>query len=533
MVQLEQDVLKYFPYDEIRPEQAESIAFTLKAHAEGKRFIILELGTGVGKSAIAVALARYFAENIPNGECDPGGYFLTTQKILQEQYIRDFGGLNGNMVSIKSSTGYQCKRKKDSNCGEVRRLIKNNKDNKRLNKCSLDCVYVQAREAFKRSRLGVTNYSYFLSITKYTDEIEKPKQILILDEGHNLQDEISGFVDIQITNELCYKMGFGLPTLTDKTQAIEWVRRKFQPALTGYVRDLEEEMKDSNVASSLVHEHSFMDRYLCKLNRSLDLYTEDNWIMNFIGGDASKGSRVEFKPIDISEYTEDSLFMYGQTIIVMSATVLDATKYAQQVGIPLDMMASLKIESPFPAKNKPIVYAPMGRMTMDSIDTTLPKIAKAVVSILKRHPDMKGIIHCHSYKILNYLKTHVRDKRLLFQDQNNKEKILSQHHRSPIPTFLVSPSMGEGVDLKDDLSRVQIVCKLPFPYLGDQLVQKRKEHWSWWYNYETAKSLIQMFGRSIRNENDYAITYILDESWSNFYMQNHFLFPPSFSKQFV
>lgn len=532
MTTLGPDVLKYFPFDSIRPEQEQAIQFAIDAYEKGKRYIVLELGTGVGKSAIAVTLAKYFAEKIPSGDCDPGGYFLTTQKILQEQYIKDFGGLKGDMVSIKSATSYSCKRKKGNSCGDTRRFIKTNKEDKRLNKCSMDCVYVAAREAFMRSNLGVTNYSYFLSITKYTDEIENPKQLLILDEGHNLQDEISGFVDIQITNELCHKIGFGLPTIRNKAEAFDWVKHQFRPALVSYVKDLEDTMADSKVSDSIAAEYTFMDKYLCKLNRSIDIYTDSNWVMNYVDGDATKTSKMEFKPIDVSEYTEDNLFMYGRTIIVMSATILDATKYAQSVGIPLDLMASLKIESPFPPENKPIIYAPMGKMTMDSIEATLPKIAKAVQSILKRHPNMKGIVHCHSYKILAYLKANVRDKRLLFQDDRNKEQILSKHARSTEPTFLVSPSMGEGVDLKDELSRVQIVCKLPFPYLGDDLVQQRKEKWNWWYNYQTAMALIQMFGRSIRNENDYAITYILDESWSRFYQQNHYLFPPSFSKQF-
>ena len=30
--------------------------------------------------------------------------------------------------------------------------------------------------------------------------------------------------------------------------------------------------------------------------------------------------------------------------------------------------------------------------------------------------------------------------------------------------------MAEGVDLKGDSSRFQIICKIPYPYLGDKLV---------------------------------------------------------------
>ena len=85
---------KFFPYSSIRDAQTEAIDFALKAFIdEGKRFVILEAGTGVGKSAIGLTVARYLNYSLPflvDGYVD-GGYFLTTQKILQEQYMKDFG----------------------------------------------------------------------------------------------------------------------------------------------------------------------------------------------------------------------------------------------------------------------------------------------------------------------------------------------------------------------------------------------------------------------------------------------------------
>ena len=525
------DWQKYFPFNEVRPEQEKAINFIINNIVENKkRFIICNYSTGVGKSAIAVTVAKYFAENVDNGECDPGGYFLTTQKILQEQYIRDFSQDDG-MVSVKSAASYTCKRKKSQSCGEVRRVLATGSFERgsTISKCRMDCKYVIARDKFIRSSLGVTNYSYFLSLTKYTNEISTPKQLLILDEAHNLQDQISNFVDIEINNDMCLKMGFILPLITDKTKAFEWLCNKFEPALHAYVQELESEMSNDDTAA---HEFTFMDKMLCKLRRSIELYSPDNWIMNFTEATVKDSSKIEFKPIDVSGYTESNLFSFGQSIVLMSATILDAEKFSQQVGIPSDLFAYMRIESPFPPENKPIIYAPMGKMTANLIDQTLPQIAKAVSAILARHPNMKGVIHCHSYKILNYLKSNLINKRLLFQDDRNKDKILAKHITSTSPTFLVSPSMAEGVDLKDDLSRVQIICKLPFPYLGDELVMKRKEKWDWWYNYETAKTLIQMFGRSVRSETDYAISYILDSSWETFYQRNAFLFPPEFPKQF-
>jgi Rad3-related DNA helicase len=89
--------------------------------------------------------------------------------------------------------------------------------------------------------------------------------------------------------------------------------------------------------------------------------------------------------------------------------------------------------------------------------------------------------------------------------------------------------MMEGVDLADDASRFQILCKVPFPYLGDRVIQLRKARNASWYSMMTARSVIQAFGRSIRNDTDHATSYIMDTDWERFYRSNVQMFPDEFS----
>lgn len=139
------------------------------------------------------------------------------------------------------------------------------------------------------------------------------------------------------------------------------------------------------------------------------------------------------------------------------------------------------------------------------------------------------VVHnCVNFKVVNYLRDHLRDPRLLIQNDENRDAILRKHVESLEPTILVSPSMTEGVDLRDDLSRFQIFMKMPFPYLGDEVTKKRMKLNEGWYPFVTARSIIQGVGRSIRNFEDTAVTYILDECWEAFYRQNRKLFTPSF-----
>ena len=60
---------------------------------------------------------------------------------------------------------------------------------------------------------------------------------------------------------------------------------------------------------------------------------------------------------------------------------------------------------------------------------------------------------------------------MIIHSSKNRDKILEKHINSSEPTVIVTPSMTEGVDLKYELSRFQILCKVPYPYLMDKQIQ--------------------------------------------------------------
>ena len=52
--------------------------------------------------------------------------------------------------------------------------------------------------------------------------------------------------------------------------------------------------------------------------------------------------------------------------------------------------------------------------------------------------------------------------------------------------------------------------------------------WRWWYPLQTAKTIVQAVGRSVRSDEDHAVTYILDSDWSYFFSRNKEFFPKGF-----
>ena len=98
------DLLAHFPPPSTpRPQQARLLASLADAIAEAlddpaaPRVFFVEAPPGVGKSHVAMALARWSGD----------AYLLTSQKLLQDQYEREFGA---DLQLVKGRDNYRCER---------------------------------------------------------------------------------------------------------------------------------------------------------------------------------------------------------------------------------------------------------------------------------------------------------------------------------------------------------------------------------------------------------------------------------------
>ena len=524
----------YFPFANIRPQQEVALEFLHNNFIDNnKKFVILEAGTGVGKSAIGYTFAQFI-----NAMYAGSAYFLTTQKILQQQYMADFGMPKGPMRSISSSSNYQCTFHKNQSCGESLRALRTAERGSPFWKnCMLNCCYKNEKENFLNSKVSVTNFPYFMAESQYAGKI-KPRNFLVIDEAHNVAGELSKFIEITISERFSKSfIGKSLPTKGTPLQYITWIKNEYLPSLKQKLAHLEKMLEKyvglkekirSGEFASISKKFDSLDKHVCKVNRFLKLYSPENWVLNEIPPEGKSGKKIEFKPIDVAPFSDEMLFNFGEKILLMSATILDKNAFCELLGIDKSQCSFLTLPTPFPIENRPIFYSGVGKMSASHINETLPKLVDAIKEILKQHKNEKGIIHCHSYRIASYIKKNIRSRRLLIHDSFNRDKILSKHCNSKTPTVLISPSMTEGVDLYDDLSRFQIICKVPYPYLGDKLIRKKMNKWNWWYPLQTAKTIVQAVGRSIRSDSDQAITYILDSDWDTFFKRNRSFFPDSF-----
>tara|TARA_R110002124_G_scaffold95271_3_gene239448 strand:+ start:1697 stop:3313 length:1617 start_codon:yes stop_codon:yes gene_type:complete len=536
------NIKNHFPFDVPRQEQVIAIDKALTSFLENdKKFFILEAGTGVGKSAVGLTLGRILNEKLPFDDVfAKGSYFLTTQRVLQEQYENDFGRPAGKMSSVYSSRNYNCEYHKNNDCKTSQQMLRTEEKSSRFfKKCTVDCLYKREKKLFLDSPESVTNFPYFIMESTYSGKIT-PRNFLVVDEAHNAEAVLTKFVEVSVSQYFCEKVvKTKWPEKITPVAYYKWLRDVYNPKLQKQILYFEQQLENLGLKSrikdlaAIALKYDMLKSHSNKLTLFLDDYSADNWVMEVSETEKRGYVRVTFRAIDVSKYAETYLFRMGRKVLLMSATILNADGFAKSLGIPKDDYDSISIASPFPVENRPIIHADIGSFSAKVIDYTLPRAKDAVKAIMSEHKKEKGIIHCHTYKIANYLKKNIRSKRILTHNSDNRDEVLAKHISSKEPTVLLTPSMTEGVDLKDDASRFQIIVKVPYPYLGDPIIRKRMSKNDKWYPMKTAMTIVQAYGRSVRSIDDSAITYILDSDWKRFYRQNKDVFPAGFDECLV
>ena len=528
----------YFPYEKPRKQQETAISTILEEFKNGKKYAIVECGTGVGKSAIGLTVARKInnSSEYPGIYTD-GSYFLTTQKLLQDQYENDFSKFG--LVSLYSSSNYTCGIDKKASCKDIQTGLRSKSLSKKYEKCKYNCIYKKKKQEFIEKSLGITNFSYFLTEKNYSKKVPN-KKVLIIDEAHNLENELSRFIEIGISSYFAKRiLKITIPKdLNTQFKTYNWIKNVYIQAVTRKVDFMSNQLEKFGLTSTKLEEfkkitnnYEMLSSHKKKIEQFITLYDKDNWIFDIETTDKNYKKYV-FKPIDVSAYSKQYLLDHADYIIFMSATIVSHKGFKQTIGLPESKTISIKEESPFDPKNNPIVFSPAGSMSSKNIDKTLPIMKEMVKSILENHKNEKGIIHTHNTRIAKYLAENIKDRRIILAYGVNREESLKKHIQSKSNTVLISPSMAEGVDLKGDLSNFQVVCKIPFPYLGDKVTRKKMNKWKWWYDTQTVRTIVQSLGRSIRSENDKAVTYILDGDWSRVKSKSRDNFPKSFFKNY-
>jgi Rad3-related DNA helicase len=258
-----------------------------------------------------------------------------------------------------------------------------------------------------------------------------------------------------------------------------------------------------------------------------------NWVVNSVrkSMDGSSVEEVVFQPLNVGAYTS-SIFETADTVLLMSATIFSKELTCSTFGIPEDDACFISVpDSSFPVENRRLYALNTAHLSRASMESALESVAKAVDTIMSRHAEDRGVVHTTSYQQVNYIMQHVSEPnraRLRTTEGSAERSSLIRAHGETDSSVLISPSLYQGVDLKDDLSRFQVVVKVPYPDLSDRRTKVKLERDRGWYEWQTAQRLVQTYGRSIRSETDHAVTYVLDSNFTRFIGEHRDLFPGYF-----
>lgn len=534
---MSEEIDKNFPMSKYRSGQKECIEAILRAFNKS-RFVMVEAPCGSGKSAVAYTVSQMVKSS----------YYITSSKYLQDQLMTDFGENgkhlknNVTMVDLKGRSEYPCnyyqriieddneelsdqEMRKYSALARERIMCDRGqckkKNKSKLAYCEGFCPYYLRVDQALSSRICLMNFYSFIFQTNVINRFGV-RDLLIIDEGHNIEDMLMGFIEINICDRSMLNYGVSIPELKTVEEYI-----KYFDGIDIYSR-IKELINIARIEGDFVTEELWMSN-LMRLG-ILKKSNPDIWIIEYIVNKDSTHT-LKLKPLFINHFTDNLLFSYANKVLIMSATLLSKGVMCRSLGIHPDTCRYIALGSSFPAEVRPVKIDPVGSMTFKNKAETMPKLLSKVEELCKRHKNERGIIHTHTMEIASYIYNNASAAlryRLVFQTNFANKKEMVRVHSENSDSIIIAPAMHEGLDLKDDLGRFQIICKVPYPSKGDAQIAARMEVDPEFYDWKTSLKLLQSYGRIHRHENDHGVTYILDSEFERFYNRTKNLFPSWF-----
>jgi len=510
----------FFPEKTPRPDQERVLDELTEKWADHDTFIF-QGPPGTGKSAVAVCLGRWLASQRTLDAQATRTYITTLTVALQEQYENSYG--KTGLAKLYSADRFSCHRGGGLTCADGSRAAGGSHSCSGVRKCP----YREAKERFIRSDVGILNLAYYLNETAYGGELPR-RGLMICDEAHAVPDAIMSFVALTITEENLSEFLVDPPSSFDTKEVLTWLKTDYLPPLQKAEELLRSECEKLVKSGATFDTPGFVDtcrnfkavdRHACNVRRTLGHVNDIGWVV-----DTAK-ENFTLTPLSARGFIHDSLIRRNEKNLFMTATVLDRDAFEHELELEGRKTLYISLPSPFEAKRRQVFFIPSCKLKRDDLPGTTRSLAKGVRIILDHHPDDKGIIFVSSYAQAQELIKQVKDRRLLTHKTSDGKQYLMDKHADSKNSVIVSPSMHVGTDLKDDLSRFQVIAKLPFPSLGTTSVRTRSEQDPRWYAYKTALTLVQASGRSVRSETDHAVTYILDTDFGWFLKRWRSLFP--------
>jgi ATP-dependent DNA helicase DinG len=435
----------------------------------------------------------------------------------------------------------QCQEKITKNGKEITEICKFKPTIKQVKENTQDknsCHYYLQKYDALVSKHSLWNYHAYFQIMTFNRKLFEDyldRKVSIFDEAHKIEDQIIQFVGFDIFSGQIDECG--LSTERYDFSDLDSMIQLTDDIAYSYAKQIKEIKETSEYQNNPDYEliTRLERRYEKAAQAKIDIIADKkNFVVNEPVTDINGNFRnISLKPIDVSKFSK-SLFN-TEFQIFMSATI-DHKSFCENMGFGKDDVAFVDTEkSPFPLENRTIDFLNVKRLSYGSTESDELEVIHTIDRILNEHSKERGLILTSSIsrcnKILRNLSpNNIRRVRIchsMNQDGKTQDEVIDEHSKDPTGVLL-SSSLWEGVDLKDDLSRFQIIAKVPYPNYTEKRVKAKMEKFPLWYTSRTLTKILQGFGRSIRSEKDWAKTYVLDTAINNVFFKAQSMIPRAY-----
>lgn len=519
-------VMQYFPLPNPRKSQKEIILEIEKAFDSGYKNVIVEGPVGCGKSAIAVTF----------GNKEESSYIITPRKSLQNQYNDDFPT---DAYLMKGRNAYPCiykNKDKDYISGVLDSIRATGKSEVRRGSYSCaegpckgspavykecvainPCPYKLAIDLAIENKTVVHNFHSFIYQSSFAGHFP-PRDLLIVDEAHEIAGVIRDFATFSIM-------------LPEKAAAVlSGASYENTPPGTWEIllSEMQTEYSESiPIGGSTSPRDDYLER-VSKFIFNLEIIYrehEQNYIFSLDTNDTPRHEvRLKIVPLDIGRDANSLLFNYGTRRLLMSGTVYSKELFCRGLGLVKDETYFIKVASSFNKKNRPIVVKEdlLVDTSHRTWDENYPSIVKSLETVLETYHDVKGLIHTPSYAVARQIYASLKKTgRVILHDKTDFQQVLNMFYESDKPLVLISPICQQGVDMKDDRARFQIILRVPYDNVSDPFTYHQLKKDFIGYNYRALITFGQQIGRVVRSDTDWGHTVLIDSRFKKFLRSNN------------
>ncbi|MEF8906274.1 MAG: ATP-dependent DNA helicase [Haloarculaceae archaeon] len=499
-----------FPAPEYRGNQEATLDRIRAAFEANNKVVLVRAPTGSGKSLLARAVAGCARQASAEDPTKPVGAYYTTPQVSQlEDVAAD--PLLEDLSIIRGKNNYDCilPGETDTPVNQAPCARERGFD------CQVKhrCPYFSDRTIAANRPVAAMTLAYFMQTAG--SDVFGQRDVVVVDEAHGLGDwaEMYATIDLGPDTVPVWEAA-DVPAVEDLADAA---------AFADYLTTLAERRLDQLRGRPELDPEEAAERdRLQELRGDLSWFAEDyrdpesptTWVVDQPDG---AGTRVTVKPLAPERYLKHTVWDRGRKFALLSATILDKEAFCAGVGLDPADVALVDVPHTFPVEHRPLYDVTRGKMTYEHREETLPAVARALVRVMQRHPEEKGLVHCHSYAIQERLEALLTDfgvgARVRSHDSEDRDGQLAAWKRQEGADVFLSVKMEEALDLEGELCRWQVLCKAPYPNTRDSRVAQRLEDGQWgWYYRAALRTVIQACGRVVRAPDDHGATYLADSS---------------------